>query len=147
MITLGNTPPGIRFSSVREAIPSLSSFQQVGIPAVANADAQLGNSVYAYQSGAIAFGPLGADLRILWRIVGRRSRVYGGAGSKTPVTQEAKVGFRPCCSWVSHIAVPGAYATGDYNSNKAAVVQSWQAFGPWGPRRFSAFSYVAENKY
>ena len=26
-------------------------------------------------------------------------------------------------------------------------MQLWQAFGPWGPRRYSAFQYVAENGY
>ena len=39
LITLDNTPPGIRLSSVRETLPFLASFQQVGIPGVANTDA------------------------------------------------------------------------------------------------------------
>ena len=65
IITLDNTPPGIRLSSVRETMPFFSSVQQVGIPAVANADAQLGDSVYAHQSGEILFGSMGADSHVL----------------------------------------------------------------------------------
>ena len=90
MIKLENTPPGVRLSSARETLPFLASFQQVGIPAVANTDAQLGNSVYAYQSGEILFGHLGADSHILRRIAGQRSRAYGGAGAKTALAQRQK---------------------------------------------------------
>ena len=115
--------------------------------AVANADAQLGNSVYAYQSGEILFGNLAADSHILWRIVGQHSRAYGGAGTKTSITQKAKVGFCPCCSWVSHVAIPGAYDIGDFYPNKEVTMRLWQSYGPWGPRRHSAYAYVAENKY
>ena len=147
LIKLENTPPGVRLSSARETLPFLASFQQVGIPAVANTDAQLGNSVYAYQSGEILFGHLGADSHILWRIVGQHSRAYGGAGTKTKLTQKAKVGFCPCCSWVSHVAIPGAYDIGEYYQNKATTMRLWQSYGPWGPRRHSAYAYVAENKY
>ena len=146
-IKLENTPPGIRLSSLRETLPFLASFQQVGIPAVAFTDAQLGNAVYAYQSGEILFNNLGADSHILWRIVGRHSRAYGAAGTKAGITQKAKVGFCPCCSWVSHVAIPGAYATGEFHQHKDTVMRLWQAYGPWGPRRYSAYSYVAENKY
>merc|ERR1711951_51158 len=95
LITLNNTPPGIRLSTVWETLPFLASFDQVGLPAVANTDAQLGNSVYCYQSGEIAFGSCRADSHILWRIVGRHSRAYGGAGTKIGPAQKAKVGFCP----------------------------------------------------
>ena len=27
------------------------------------------------------------------------------------------------------------------------MTRLWQAYGPWGPRRYSAYTYVAENKY
>ena len=63
------------------------------------------------------------------------------------MTQKAKAGFCPCCSWVSHVAIPGAYGIGEHYAHKAAVMRLWQAFGPWGPRPYSAYSYVAENKY
>ena len=39
LLTLANTPPGIRLSPPRETIPFLASYQQVGLPAVAAADA------------------------------------------------------------------------------------------------------------
>ena len=48
LTTLANAPPGIRLSSPREARPFLASRQQVGLPAVAASNAQLGHSVYTY---------------------------------------------------------------------------------------------------
>ena len=62
-------------------------------------------------------------------------------------TQRAKVGFCPFCSTVSHIAAPGSYNLGSFYAPKDVVMQLRQAFGPWGPRRHSAFQYVAENGY
>ena len=31
--------------------------------------------------------------------------------------------------------------------NKAMALHLWQAFGPWGPRRFTAYNYMNENGY
>ena len=81
LMCLANTPPGIRLSSPRETIPSLASPDQVGLPAVAASDAQLGRSVYTYQSGEIALGTCGADDRALWRVVGQHSRAHGQKGN------------------------------------------------------------------
>ena len=83
LMTLANTPPGIRLSSPRETIPFLASYQQVGLPAVAASDAQLGHSVYTYQSGEAASGMYGADRHVLWRVVGQHSRAHGQTGSAT----------------------------------------------------------------
>ena len=76
LMTLANTPPGIRLSSPRETLPSLASYQQVGLPAVAASDAQLGRSVYTYRSGEVAFGSVGAEGHVLWRVVGQHSRAH-----------------------------------------------------------------------
>ena len=66
LMSLANTPPGIRLSSPRETIPFLASSQQVGLPTVPASDVQLGYSVYTYQSGEAAFGMRGADGHVLW---------------------------------------------------------------------------------
>ena len=60
LMTSTDAPPGTRLSSPRETLPFLASHQQVGLPAVAASDAQLGHSVYTYQSGKVAFGSCGA---------------------------------------------------------------------------------------
>ena len=114
---------------------------------VADSDAQLGHSVYTYQSGEVAFGQCGAEAYVLWRVVGQYSRAHGQTGSKTQISQRAKVGFCPCCRSVSHIAIPGSYSLGAFYAPKDVAMQLWRAFGPWGPRRYSAFAYVAENGY
>ena len=74
LMTLANTPPGIRLSSPRETLPLLAPYQQVGLPAVAASDAQLEHAVYVYQAGYVAFGPRGAEGHVLWRVVSQRSR-------------------------------------------------------------------------
>ena len=147
LITLENTPPGIRLSSAWETIPFLSSYQQVGTPPAAYTDAQLGNAVYSYQSGEVAF-QCGAAKCILWRIIGKHSRAHQGeGGNPTKVAQKGKVGYCPCCTMVSHIAVPATFVMGDYHYHKAVVMYLWQCYGPWGPRRYSALQYVKENQY
>ena len=70
LMALANAPPGIRLSSPRATVPFLASSQQVGLPAAAASDAQVGRSVYTYQSGEVAFGMRGADSHVLWRVVG-----------------------------------------------------------------------------
>ena len=147
LMTLANTPPGIRLSSPRETLPLLASHQQVGLPAVAASDAQLGHSAYTYQSGEVAFGSCGAEAYVLWRVVGQHSRARGQTGSKVQISQRAKVGFCPCRSTVSNIAIPGSYGLGAVYVPKDVVMQLRQAFRPWGPRRYSASMYVAENGY
>ena len=86
LMTLANTPPGIRLSSPRGFIPFLASFRQVGLPAGAASGAQLGRSVYLYQSGEVVFDMCGADTHVLWRAVGQHGGAHGQTGSKTLVT-------------------------------------------------------------
>ena len=89
----------------------------MGFPAVAASDAQLGHSVYTYQSGEVASGQCGADGH------GQHSRAHGQTGNKTMATQRAKVGFCTCCSTVSHIAAPGSYKLGSFFAPKDVVMQ------------------------
>ena len=129
-MSLANTLRGIRLSSKRETISFLASPDQVGLRAVAASDAQLGRSVYTYQSGEIAFEMCGADGYVLWRVVGQRSRARGQTGRKTLVARRAKVGFCLRCSSAVHIAAPGSYSLGAHYPQKGVVTQLWQAFGP-----------------
>ena len=129
-MTLADAPPGILLSSPRETIPFLASYQQEGLPAAAASDAQLERSVCTYQSGEVALGMCGADSHVLCRVVGQHSRAHGQTGGKTAVTQRAKVGFRPHCSTVTHIAVPGSYSLGAHFPPKNVVTQLLQAYGP-----------------
>ena len=147
VMSLANTPPGVRPSSPRETIPFLASSDQVGLPAVAASDALLRRSMNTYQSGEVAFGVCGADGRVFGRVVGQHSRARGQTGTETVVTQRAEVGFCPRCSSVTHIAIPGSYSLGAQYPQKDVAMQLRQAFGPWGLRMYSAFQYVAENGY
>ena len=122
LMSLSNTPLGISLSSPRETIPRLASSRQVGLPAVAASDAQLGRSVYTYQMGEVAFGMCGVDRHVLCTAVIQHSRAHGETGSKTMVTQRAKVGFCPRCSSATHIAAPGAYPLGAHFPPKDVVM-------------------------
>ena len=123
LVSLANTPPGIRPSSPRETLPLLASSDQAGLPAFAASDAQLGHSVYTYQSGEIAFGMCGADGHFSWRVVGQHSRAHGQTGNKTLVKQRAKVEFCPCCSSATHVATPGSYSLGAHYPHNDVATQ------------------------
>ena len=70
------------------------------------------------------------------RVDGTASR--GGSG---PPLQRAKVGYCPCCSTISHIAVPPSYAAGKFDKDKCTSTNLWQLFGPWAPRFLAAHQY------
>ena len=144
-VALANAPPGIRLSSPIETIPFLASYRRAGLPAAASSDAQLGHAVYAYQSGGVASGMCGADEHVFWRIAGQHSRASGQSGGKTLTMQRAKVGLCPCCSSVTHVAIPGSSSIRAHSAYKDVVMQLWQASGPWCPRRSSAFQYVSAS--
>ena len=112
LMTLADTPPGIRLSSPRETLPLLASYQQVGFPAFASPDAQLGRSVYTYQSGEGASGPRGAGGHVLLRAVGQRSRARSQTGGKTKVARRAKVGS-VCAAARSPMSPPRVRITWD----------------------------------
>ena len=131
-MTLANTPPGTRLSSLRETVPLLASLQQVGLPAVAASDAQLGHSVYTCQAGKVAIDMCGGANHVLWRVVGQRGRARGQTGNKTAAPQRAEVGFYPCCSTATHVAAPGSYSLGAIYPRKDVFRQLCQACGPRG---------------
>ena len=130
------TPPGLRKANFREALSFLQAEHQIGVPATQSTDAHLGFAFYAYQSASAALPPGDSHKHILLRVEGTASR--GGSGQSL---QKAKVGFCPCCSVITHIAVPPSYEVGDYVEAKFAGIKLWQQFGPWAPRYLAAHQY------
>ena len=70
------------------------------------------------------------------RVEGTASR--GGSG---PSLQRAKVGYCPCCSTISHIAVPPSYVAGLFDKDKCTSTSLWQSSGPWASRYLAAHQY------
>ena len=46
------------------------------------------------------------------------------------MTQRAKVGYCPCCTGPSHVALPSRYRVGKYSSRDARGIQLWKDPGP-----------------
>ena len=130
------TPPGMRKTNFREAIALLQASHQIGAPATQCTDANLGFAIYAYQSPSLVLPPGESHRHILMRVEGTASR--GGSG---PPLQKAKVGYCPCCSTISHIAVPPSYAAGSFDKDKCTSTTLWQSFGPWASRYLAAHQY------
>ena len=130
------TPPGMRKANFREALSLLQAPRQVGIPATLNTDANLGFAFYAYQSASVALPSGETHRRILLRVEGKASR--GGSGQGL---QRAKVGYCPCCSIVTHIAVPPSYDAGPFDEAKCTSTSLWQQWGPWASRYLAAHHY------
>ena len=134
--SVNQTPPGMRKANFREAIGLLQAPGQVGVPATLSTDAHLGYAFYAYQSASVALSPGEAHRHILMRVEGTASR--GGSGQSL---QRAKVGFCPCCSHVTHIAVPPSYDAGSFDEAKSTCLSLWQRCGPWAGRFLAAHHY------
>ena len=130
------TPPGMRKTNFREVIAFLQASHQIGAPATQCTDAHLGFAIYAYQSASLVLPPGESHRHILLRVEGTASR--GGSG---PPLQRGKVGYCPCCSTISHIAVPPSYAAGLFDKDKCTSTSLWQSFGPWAPRYLAAHQY------
>ena len=130
------TPPGMRKVNFREALAFLQAPRQIGAPATLNTDSNLGFACYAYQSASVALPPGEAHKHILLRVEGTATR--GGSGQ---APQRAKVGYCPCCSIITHIAVPPSYEAGLYDAAKCTSTQLWQVSGPWAPRYYAAHHF------
>ena len=92
------------------------------------------------KSGDVAFELRGAAGHVLRRIMGRRSGAHGLSVGKTLTTQRAEVGFCPCYSPTTNVAMPGSCSIRARPAYKDVVTQYRQARGPWRPRRVSAFT-------
>ena len=75
---------------------------QIGFPATINTDACLGFAAYAFQSAEVLFGPVQSTHDILIRLEGRRCK---GHSDRQHTTQRAKVGYCPCCTRPTHVAL------------------------------------------
>ena len=110
----------MRKANFREALAFLQASRQIGVPATQNADANLGFAFYAYQSPSIAPPPGETHKHILLRVEGTASR-----GEFGQPTQRAKVGYCPCCSIITHIAVPPSYDAGLFVEEKCMSTSLW----------------------
>ena len=66
---------------------------------------------------------------------GREAKVKDG------LCRKAKVGYCPCCTQASHVAIPPSYTIGAMCPLKRMGVRLWTALGPWAPRRLAATDY------
>ena len=136
ILSVSQTPPGLRKANFREALSFLQAPRQMGIPATQNTDANLGFAFYAYQSAPVVLPPGETHRHILLRVEGTTSR--GGSGASM---QKAKVGFCACCSKITHIAVPPSYVAGPFDKAKCTSTSLWQFAGPWANRFLAAHQY------
>ena len=96
------TPPVLRYTTVRGWLNFSHALGQVGFPPTMNADASLGCSCAAYHGSIVAMNLREAGEFALNRHVGATS------GADTPwrqgVAQRAKVGYYSCCTQSTHVA-------------------------------------------
>ena len=131
--------PGVRRSSMRELLMILENPLQIGFPSTILSDSCLGFATYALQSAEILFGPIGTTHEILIRIEGRRCK---GHSDRTQNTQRAKLGYCPCCTRPTHVALPFSYDLGVDDPHKRVAMDLWAEWGPWGQRRYAGVYYA-----
>ena len=134
--------PGVRKSSMREVLMLLENPLQIGFPATVNTDACLGFAAYAFQSAEVLFGPVQTTHDILIRLEGRRCK---GHSDRQHTTQRAKVGYCPCCTLPTHVAIPLSYVLGEDDRHKRIAMDIWAEWGPLGQRRYAALFYALIN--
>ena len=100
-------PPALRRVGVREILYAPLVSGQVGYPLSMNTDACLGFSAMGYQSSDLTFTSRDDNRGFLARYVGHFSK--GRSGAKKELAQRAKVGYRPCCAAVTHVAAPPSF--------------------------------------
>ena len=88
----------------------------VGSPPSIAAGAPQGSSATAHRSAQVLYGYLESDKFILVRSEGATSR--GRGGTKAELTQRAKVGYRPCCTIATHVAILASYGLGEFADGK-----------------------------
>ena len=77
-----------------------------------------------------AFESYGAQGRMLVRLEGKATR--GNGGGKKELARRADVGFRPCCTILTHIAAPLSFVLGPPDPLTAQGVQLRARYGPRG---------------
>ena len=132
--------PAARKVSPREIAQVLENPDQVGYPASTNTDACLGKSDMGYQSWDAVYGHCEAWKWTLVRLEGRLSKGNDGK-AKDGICQKAKVGYCPCCTRATLVAIPQSYAIRAMDPSKHVGIRLWAAFRPWAPRRLAAIGY------
>ena len=107
-----------------------------------NTDACLGFAAYAFQSAEVLFGPVQTTHDILIRLEGRRCK---GHSDRQHTTQRAKVGYCPCCTLPTHVAIPLSYVLGEDDRHKRIAMDIWAERGPLGQRRYAALFFALIN--
>ena len=102
-----------------------------------NTDDCPGYSVMEYQSWDVVYDHCEAWKSTLVRLEGRLSKGHEGK-AKDGLCQKAKVGYCPCCTQATHVAIPPAYTLAALDPLKQLAIRLWTAFGPWAPRRLAA---------
>ena len=74
------------------------------------------------------------------RLGGTTSR--GHSGTKAGLAQRAKVGYCPCFTRATHVAIPPSYKLGEFANDKARGPELWKSAGPSAARRIAAYSYL-----
>ena len=105
-------PPATRKVSPREIIHILGNPLQIGYPASMKTGACSGYSATGYQSRDVVYDHCLTWKSILVRLEGRLSKGHD-AKAKGNLCQKAKVGYCPCSTQATHVAIPPAYATGE----------------------------------
>ena len=102
-----------------------------------NTDACLGYSVPEYQPWDAVCDHCEAWKSTPVRLEGRLPKGRE-ASVKDGHCQEAKVGYCPCFTRATHVAVPPAHTLGPLDPLEQMGVRLWTAWGPWAPRRLAA---------
>ena len=69
------------------------------------------------------------------------SRARGHDGKANNFCRRAKVGYCPCCTRATHVAIPPPYPLGPYGGLKHTGIRLRAEFDPWAPRRPAATEY------
>ena len=105
-----SSPPARRKTSVRDVLAFLHARGQIGFPPSMNADAKLGFPRTVYQSAMVARNSREARELALIRLARATSRSHPAPEADS--AQREQVGYCPCCTRATHVAVPPTYSFG-----------------------------------
>ena len=111
MEATARTPPAMGKSPIREVLGFLQARGQFGFPPSMHLDACLGYCCVGYQGAEMALSKCDAGKYILVRLGGAVSK--GCDAAKSNLAQKAKVGYCPCCTKATQIAIPMSYHLGE----------------------------------
>lgn len=105
-----------------------------------NSDAPLGFACAGYPSSEVTFSSRDAERRSLVRLLGATPRPY--SATKQSLARSANVGYFPCLTTATYVALPASNALGENGALKDEGKGPWKQFGPWAQRRLAALYYA-----